>query len=53
MNFFVFSPSSSKSEKLPAEYEKAEVYGAIGKCGKYVKLCPISILDLVTTISYY
>ncbi|KAF5286309.1 hypothetical protein FQA39_LY04207 [Lamprigera yunnana] len=45
----LLSPSSSKSENLPLEYEDAEKQGYLKNgCAIYQKKCPISLLSLIT-----
>lgn len=47
----IFSPSTSEDEKLPQEYNQAEIDGKThGICKKYNSLCEISFMDLVTWI---
>ncbi|KAL5280320.1 hypothetical protein ACFFRR_004351 [Megaselia abdita] len=44
----LFSPSSSKDENLSRDYYKAEINGRNGNCDIYDKICPRTLLDLIT-----
>uniref|UniRef100_A0A182Q2Q2 Uncharacterized protein n=1 Tax=Anopheles farauti TaxID=69004 RepID=A0A182Q2Q2_9DIPT len=44
----VFTPSSSRYEKLPKEFYQAEELGTRHECGKYSKHCPKNPLDAIS-----
>lgn len=48
-NFFS-SPSTSLSEDLPPEFDKAEKSGLRGDCAKYEKQCNVNVLNVFSKI---
>ncbi|XP_055910068.1 uncharacterized protein LOC129944566 [Eupeodes corollae] len=45
----IFTPSSSKNDKLSKAYYRAEIDGEQGGCQKYWKECPDNIFDFIST----
>lgn len=47
------SPSTSESERIPHDFNEAEMYGAIGLCNRYIDNCPQSIFDIISVVETY
>ncbi|XP_017758797.1 PREDICTED: uncharacterized protein LOC108549791 [Eufriesea mexicana] len=43
----IFTPTSSRHERLPQDILQAEVVGRNGSCSKYRPQCPVGLFDLI------
>ncbi|XP_043503979.1 uncharacterized protein LOC122525324 [Polistes fuscatus] len=43
----IFTPTTSRHEKLPGDIVEAELVGRNGSCSKYQPQCPVGLFDLI------